>query len=193
VPAPLRDPLPGLDPCGIAGTTPALRLAIVVVLAMGVSGVMVASVPIHPPGRSNGSGGGFLDAIRGLVGSGKQHTGPYRPRSTKLTEGAVPRADALPAAKKWPPAKRVKELPDRRTANATFYQLSDGRTQAEISAVGKDLARGAVTPGGISSGVVGGAFPSTRDDVVSYVTSRPSFGTSNLINVFGGMLGGGFE
>ncbi|MFR9781108.1 hypothetical protein ACL02O_34370, partial [Micromonospora sp. MS34] len=37
--------------------------------------------------------------------------------------------------KKWPAQKRVRELTGRRTENGKVYQLSDGRLQAEISAV----------------------------------------------------------
>ncbi|WP_247701713.1 DNRLRE domain-containing protein [Streptomyces sp. F63] len=41
----------------------------------------------------------------------------------------------LPKGKAAPKAKRVKELKGRRTANARFWQLSDGRVEAELSAV----------------------------------------------------------
>ncbi|MET7818024.1 DNRLRE domain-containing protein [Micromonospora zamorensis] len=40
-----------------------------------------------------------------------------------------------PAAKKLPAPKRVREVPDRRTANGRVFQLSDGRLQAELSAL----------------------------------------------------------
>ncbi|MGW0779017.1 hypothetical protein ACWD01_36735, partial [Streptomyces sp. NPDC002835] len=40
----------------------------------------------------------------------------------------------LPKGKNDPKAKRVKELTDRRTSNARFWQLSDGRVEAELSA-----------------------------------------------------------
>ena len=63
----------------------------------------------------------------------------------------------------------------------------------QAGAITKDLAKSAVSSGGLSPAIVGGTFPSTRDDLFSYATSAPSFGVSNLINVFGGMLGGGFE
>jgi hypothetical protein len=39
-----------------------------------------------------------------------------------------------PTGQAWPAQKRVKELTGKRTANSRVYQLSDGRTQAEISA-----------------------------------------------------------
>jgi RHS repeat-associated protein len=110
-----------------------LRIALVLVLVLGIVGVGVGGDAARSPARSGG-GVGMWDALRALVGA--RHSGTDRPRVAprRLTEGAVPRADALPAATKWAPATRVKELPDQRTANGTFYQLSDGRIQAEISA-----------------------------------------------------------
>ncbi|MEV6791740.1 DNRLRE domain-containing protein [Streptomyces sp. NPDC051320] len=41
----------------------------------------------------------------------------------------------LPRGKNAPKAKRVRELTDRRTSSARFWQLSDGRVEAELSAV----------------------------------------------------------
>ncbi|WP_370265416.1 DNRLRE domain-containing protein [Streptomyces sp. V4I8] len=41
----------------------------------------------------------------------------------------------LPKGKAAPKAKRVKELKGRRTASSRFWQLSDGRVEAELSAV----------------------------------------------------------
>lgn len=52
----------------------------------------------------------------------------------KFAEGGVPREDPAPTAKKLPPAKRVKEIPERRTANSKVFQLEDGRVQEELSA-----------------------------------------------------------
>ncbi|MGP4083488.1 golvesin C-terminal-like domain-containing protein [Streptomyces sp. KR55] len=40
----------------------------------------------------------------------------------------------LPKGKTLPPAKRVKELESKRTATARYWQLSDGRIEAELSA-----------------------------------------------------------
>jgi len=50
-----------------------------------------------------------------------------------LKVAGVPRSDPAPAGKVWPAAKRVKELTSRRTEKVSYFQLSDGRTQAEIS------------------------------------------------------------
>ena len=93
------------------------------------------SVP--PSGKSTvDSGVGFWDAIRGLVGGGpRKPARPERPKSVDLHLDGVPRNDPLAAGKAWPEPKRVSELAARRTANARFYQLSDGRVQAEVSQV----------------------------------------------------------
>ncbi|HEX6498205.1 MAG TPA: DNRLRE domain-containing protein, partial [Micromonosporaceae bacterium] len=109
-----------------------VRIALALTLVVGLIGVAVTADSARAPGTAGGPG--LWDALRGLVGA--DHGANQRPRvrPRRLTEGAVPRADALPAAVKWPPAKRVRELPERRTANATYYQLSDGRVQADISA-----------------------------------------------------------
>jgi RHS repeat-associated protein len=63
----------------------------------------------------------------------------------KLVRGHVPKpvkgpdaiADRqkLPPGRKLPPAHRVKELTGRRTSSARFWRMSDGTTQAEVSAV----------------------------------------------------------
>ena len=108
-----------------------IRIAVIVLLVLGGG---TAAVVAAQPARHSGAGGGLLDAARALVGGG--HAGNNRPvvAPRRLTEGAVPRADAPPAGKAWPAARRVRELPARRTANGTFYQLSDGRVQAEIAA-----------------------------------------------------------
>ena len=46
-----------------------------------------------------------------------------------------PKAKNTPLVKPDPHAKRVKELPDRRTATASYFQMSDGSVQEELSAV----------------------------------------------------------
>jgi RHS repeat-associated protein len=60
--------------------------------------------------------------------------GPGRAKPEVVSAG-LSLSEQPPAAKKLPPAKRVREVPGRRTANGRVYQLSDGRLQAELSAV----------------------------------------------------------
>ncbi|MFE4615178.1 DNRLRE domain-containing protein [Streptomyces sp. NPDC056747] len=47
----------------------------------------------------------------------------------------IPSREKLPKGEKLPKAKRVKELTDERTSQARFWQLSDGRIEAELTAV----------------------------------------------------------
>ncbi|WP_147437332.1 hypothetical protein [Micromonospora musae] len=110
-----------------------LIAALVMALAATVGGTAVLSDQ-RPEGSASAhdDGTGLFDrlgdAARGLVGDG-----PGRPRPEVISAGLSVHEKA-PAAKVWPPQKRVKELTGKRTANSKTYQLSDGRTQAEISA-----------------------------------------------------------
>ncbi|MDR6227190.1 golvesin C-terminal-like domain-containing protein [Desmospora profundinema] len=45
----------------------------------------------------------------------------------------LPRHDETPKGEKLPKAKKERELTDQRTENAKFFELSDGRVQAEIA------------------------------------------------------------
>ena len=58
---------------------------------------------------------------------------PSPPRNTDLDVDAVPRGGVLAAGKDAPKAKRVKELPGKRTANGKVFELSDGRLEQELS------------------------------------------------------------
>ncbi|WP_079138539.1 DNRLRE domain-containing protein [Actinacidiphila rubida] len=49
--------------------------------------------------------------------------------------GAIADRQKLPPGKKAAPARRVRELTGRRTSSARYWQMSDGTTQAEVSAV----------------------------------------------------------
>ncbi|MBQ0901308.1 DNRLRE domain-containing protein [Micromonospora sp. U21] len=69
------------------------------------------------------------NAARGLVDGGPRKAKP------EVVSAGLAVHEKPPAAKNWPPQKRVKELTGKRTTNSKVYQLSDGRTQAEISAV----------------------------------------------------------
>ncbi|MFJ8582046.1 DNRLRE domain-containing protein [Micromonospora sp. NPDC093277] len=69
------------------------------------------------------------DAARGLVDGGSHRAKP------EVVSAGLFRNEKPLAGQKWPAQKRVKELPGKRTENSTVHQLSDGRLQAEISAV----------------------------------------------------------
>ncbi|MEV0427822.1 DNRLRE domain-containing protein [Micromonospora sp. NPDC050495] len=69
------------------------------------------------------------DAARGLVEGGSGRA------KAEVGSAGLSLSEKPPTAKKPPPATRVRELPGKRTANGRVYQLSDGRLQAELSAV----------------------------------------------------------
>ncbi|WP_327242971.1 golvesin C-terminal-like domain-containing protein [Streptomyces sp. NBC_01320] len=74
---------------------------------------------------------GVVDTIAGWF-SDDDHEEPKAPVGGKLE---IPSRQKLPRAKKLPKPERVKELTERRTSQARFWQLSDGRVEAELSAV----------------------------------------------------------
>ncbi|WP_433649917.1 DNRLRE domain-containing protein [Micromonospora zamorensis] len=77
---------------------------------------------------------GFLSRVGKAADNLVGGSGSDRARPEVVSAGLAVQ-EKPPAAKKWPPQKRVKELTGKRTANGKVYQLSDGRTQAEISMV----------------------------------------------------------
>jgi hypothetical protein len=95
---------------------------------------MFVAAPFTPGSGPFGFGfglGDVADVLRGLVGG--RDGGPPQPEP--IAELALPRKERAPTGKKLGKPKRVKELKDKRTAYSRYYLLSDGRTQAEVSAV----------------------------------------------------------
>ncbi|MEV6813907.1 DNRLRE domain-containing protein, partial [Micromonospora sp. NPDC051296] len=106
-------------------------LAVALVATLG--GTQLLSDP-RPDSSASASGEpGLLervgDAARNLVDGGP------RPAKPEVISAGLTVDEKPPPGKAWPPQKRVKELTAERTANSRVYLLSDGRTQAEISAV----------------------------------------------------------
>jgi RHS repeat-associated protein len=81
---------------------------------------------------SQGDGDGFVDTLEDWF-TDDDGEKPVEPASHD--EAGVADRQKLPKGKVAPKPKRVKELTGRRTANARYWQLSDGRVQAEVSAV----------------------------------------------------------
>lgn len=110
--------------------------SLVVCLALGLAPAQVASaaplVEKAGPGAQAEDDKGFWDGVRNLVGGGGKAT-PARPVSVDLHQNGVPRQEPQRPGVAWPAQKRVRELTARRTENAKFFQLADGRVQAEIS------------------------------------------------------------
>src|SRR2546430_998370 len=81
------------------------------------------------PWPAGPSGGDFLDWVRAMAGGG-----PIPTRIEPSATVALPRHQVVPTGKATGPVTRVRELVELRTATTRFFQLSDGRVQAEVSA-----------------------------------------------------------
>ncbi|NUQ98619.1 MAG: DNRLRE domain-containing protein [Streptomyces sp.] len=84
------------------------------------------------PAAKGGGGKGIVDTVKGWF---SDDDGPKLDKPSSHDELDVADRQKLPKGKKAPKAHRVKELKSRRTATARFWQLSDGRVEAELSAV----------------------------------------------------------
>ncbi|MGW8890055.1 golvesin C-terminal-like domain-containing protein [Streptomyces sp. NPDC055749] len=90
---------------------------------------------------SGNDGEGIIDSFTGWFADDSGDENKSKEPSTGGNP-TLPSREKLPAGKAAPKAKRVAELTGRRTANERFWQLSDGRVQAEVS----------VTPTGYRAG-----------------------------------------
>ncbi|MFP8941101.1 DNRLRE domain-containing protein [Streptomyces fenghuangensis] len=99
-----------------------------------VMGTLLPQVAYAAPASKDGDDGGrgVVDTVADWF-SGDEDDGEAAPPADG--RAALPSREKLPRGKKTPAAKRVKELTGRRTAHARFWQLSDGRVEAELSAV----------------------------------------------------------
>ncbi|MFG2358633.1 DNRLRE domain-containing protein [Streptomyces sp. NPDC048521] len=90
-----------------------------------------AAIPSQSDGK--GTGKSIGDTIKGWF---TDDDNSYRPTQPK-TGGTptLPSRDKLARGKAAPKAKRLDELTNRRTPYSRYWQLSDGRVQAEVSAV----------------------------------------------------------
>ncbi|MGW1884250.1 golvesin C-terminal-like domain-containing protein [Streptomyces sp. NPDC001970] len=102
-------------------------------MVSAVAGTTLPQVAYAAPVSSDG-GEGIVDAFAGWFSGDEGESD--RPESPK-TGGtlALPSREKLPQGKAAGKPKRVAELTGERTANARYWKLSDGRVQAEVSAV----------------------------------------------------------
>ncbi len=86
-----------------------------------------------PNGRGAGGFNIGLDDLRRAVGGlfGARPPAPSGPQPLAVLD--LPRQDAAPLGRPMAEPRRVRELTARRTEHARFYELSDGRVQAEVS------------------------------------------------------------
>ena len=159
-----------------------------------IAGAMVPQVAYAAPAPS-GDGDGVVDTVKGW----------FADDSRKLDEPPshdeldVAERQKLPKGKAAPKAKRVGELTGRRTANARYWRLSDGRVQAEVSAVPTGYRSGrswkAIDPTVVPSEVAGFPFANTTNAASSWFGSdagrllRFEAGDGHVVTL--GLQGGG--
>ncbi|WP_373294539.1 golvesin C-terminal-like domain-containing protein [Streptomyces albiflavescens] len=99
-------------------------------MAAAVTGSLMPQAAYAASG-SDGDGEGIVDSIKGWFADDSKESD----KPSSHDEAGVAERQKLPKGKVAPKARRVAELTGRRTANARFWKLSDGRVQAEVSAV----------------------------------------------------------
>ncbi|MFD9718118.1 DNRLRE domain-containing protein [Streptomyces sp. NPDC059076] len=77
---------------------------------------------------------GVVDTVKGWFSDDDDKKGPKLAKPPAGTKVEIPSREKLAEGKKAPPAKRIRELAERRTPQARFWQLSDGRVEAELAA-----------------------------------------------------------
>nr|WP_308082110.1 DNRLRE domain-containing protein [Streptomyces sp. NK15101] len=98
----------------------------------------VAYAAPQPP-ANNDDDKGVFDTIAGWFSDDDE--GLSKPPAGGNLE--IPSREKLPKGEKLPKAKRVKELTAKRTSQARYWQLSDGRIEAELTAVPTSYRSGA--------------------------------------------------
>ncbi len=85
-----------------------------------------------PASSSKDDDKGVVDTVAGWFSDDDEEKEPAKPPVGGQLE--IPSREKLPKGKERASAKRVKELTSRRTPQARFWQMSDGRVEAELSA-----------------------------------------------------------
>ncbi len=101
-------------------------------VAAAIAGTLLPQVAYAAPPSNSGKGGdkGFFDTVSDWLGDDEEE----KTRPPSYGDLDVADRQKLPKGKNAPKAKRVKELASRRTPSARFWQLSDGRVEAELTA-----------------------------------------------------------
>ncbi|MEV7402350.1 DNRLRE domain-containing protein [Streptomyces sp. NPDC091267] len=104
-------------------------MVVAAVVSTGLPQLAYAA-PASSPGHEDGKG--VVDTIKGWFSEDDGEGSAQPSAGGKL---AIPSREKLPRGKDSTSARRVKELTSRRTEHARFWELSDSRIQAEVSAV----------------------------------------------------------
>ncbi len=112
---------------------PRLGRLVACLVVAAVTSTALPQVAYAAP-ADDGDGKGVVDTVKGWFGDdGDDGGGLDKPPSHD--ELGIADREKVSWPKSDPKAKRVRELSGKRTANARFWQLSDGRIEAELSAV----------------------------------------------------------
>ncbi|MEV5969664.1 DNRLRE domain-containing protein [Streptomyces sp. NPDC051921] len=128
-------------------------------------------------GVSGDDGGGIVDSLKGWFSDADPgETAPEQP-STGGTP-VLPSREKIPRGTAAPKPRRVAELTGRRTATARYWQLSDGRVQAEVSAVPTAYRAGTswkdIDPTVTASRTAGYPFANTTNAASTWFGTDPS-------------------
>jgi RHS repeat-associated protein len=104
-----------------------------VLACLVVSAVMSTALPqvAYAAPADDGGGKGIVDTIKGWFADNSRELD----KPPSHNELGIADREKPSWSKSDPKAKQVRELTGRRTSNARFWQLSDGRVEAELSAV----------------------------------------------------------
>nr|WP_079001422.1 DNRLRE domain-containing protein [Streptomyces sp. AS58] len=113
------------------GVSPRLGRVLACLVVTAVTSSLLPQAAYAANASDGDDGKGLVDSIKDwFADDSKELDEP-----SSHDEAGVADRQKLPEGKVAPKAKRVAELTGRRTANARFFKLSDGRVQAEVSAV----------------------------------------------------------
>ncbi|MFI2372296.1 hypothetical protein [Streptomyces sp. NPDC018833] len=147
--------------------------AIACLVVSAVAGTMLPQVAYAAPVSSDNDKG-IVDSFAGWFSEDEDEPGGPEEPSTGGTP-TLPSREKLPKGKTAAKPKRVAELTARRTANARYWQLSDGRVQTEVSAVPTGYRSGKswkdIDPTVTATGAKGYAFGNTTNAAGSWFGS----------------------
>lgn len=143
--------------------------AIACLVVSAFAGPMLPQVAYAAPVSSEG-GEGVFDTVKGWFSADEEEARPKEPATGGTP--VLPSREKLPKGAAAAKAERVGELTGARTANARYWQLSDGRVQAEVSAVPTGYRAGKswkdIDPAVVPSDAEGFAFSNTTNAASSW-------------------------
>ncbi len=112
---------------------PRLGRLVACLVVAAVTSTALPQVAYAAP-ADDGDGKGIVDTVKGWFADDADDSKKLE-KPPSHDELDIADRQKLPKGKNAPKAKRVRELKNKRTATARFWQLSDGRIEAELSAV----------------------------------------------------------